>query len=74
MDAAEVIHEKFVAKLKGGTLPRRIVGVQPDEVGLAPRGDRRAVLQPGDEPADGPALAQAAGARRGLLHDRQLGP
>lgn len=34
MDAAEVIHEKFVAKLKDGRLPRRIVGVQPDAVGL----------------------------------------
>lgn len=35
MDAAEVIHEKFVAKVGGGTLPRRICAAQPDEVGLA---------------------------------------
>jgi len=35
MDAAEAIHEKFVAGLKGGTLPRRPVAVQPDEVGLS---------------------------------------
>ncbi|MGQ0661361.1 dehydrogenase E1 component subunit alpha/beta [Sphingosinicella sp.] len=34
MDAAEVIHEKFVAKLRGGNLPRRIVAMQPDAVGL----------------------------------------
>jgi 2-oxoisovalerate dehydrogenase E1 component len=36
MDAAEAIHEKFVAKLRGGQLPRRTNAVQPDEVGLAP--------------------------------------
>ena len=35
MDAAEVIHEKFVAKLKGDKLPRRVVGVRPDDIGLA---------------------------------------
>ena len=34
MDAAEVIHEKFVAKLQGSKLPRRLVGVQPNSVGL----------------------------------------
>jgi len=34
MDAAEAIHEKFVARVGEGRLPRRIVGVQPDEVGL----------------------------------------
>ena len=34
MDAAEIIHEKFVAKVSGGTLPRRLVAVRPDEVGL----------------------------------------
>jgi 2-oxoisovalerate dehydrogenase E1 component len=35
MDAAEAIHEKFVARLSGGRLPRRLVGVQPDDVGLS---------------------------------------
>jgi 2-oxoisovalerate dehydrogenase E1 component len=35
MDAAEAIHEKFVAKVAGGKLPRRICAVQPSEVGLA---------------------------------------
>jgi 2-oxoisovalerate dehydrogenase E1 component len=35
MDAAEAIHEKFVAKLGAGRLPRRLVCVQPDEVGLS---------------------------------------
>jgi 2-oxoisovalerate dehydrogenase E1 component len=34
MDAAEIIHGKFVAKVSGGTLPRRLAGVRPDEVGL----------------------------------------
>jgi 2-oxoisovalerate dehydrogenase E1 component len=34
MDAAEAIHEKFVAKVREGRLPRRTSGVQPDEVGL----------------------------------------
>jgi 2-oxoisovalerate dehydrogenase E1 component len=34
MDAAEIIHEKFVAKVGGGALPRRLVGVRPDAVGL----------------------------------------
>src|ERR1051325_1541829 len=34
MDAAEVIHEKFVARLGAGKLPRRPGGVQPGEVGL----------------------------------------
>ncbi|HET9428350.1 MAG TPA: thiamine pyrophosphate-dependent enzyme [Allosphingosinicella sp.] len=36
MDAAQVIHEKFVAKVKSGRLPRRVASVQPEEVGLAP--------------------------------------
>ena len=36
MDAAEAIHEKFVAKVKDGRLPPRLVSVQPDEVGLSP--------------------------------------
>src|SRR5687768_12695486 len=40
-DAAEAIHEKFVAKVKGGRLPRRLVSVQPDEVGL----DREALVE-----------------------------
>ncbi|MEA3045151.1 MAG: 2-oxoisovalerate dehydrogenase component [Sphingomonadales bacterium] len=35
MDAAEAIHEKFVAKVAGGKLPRRISAVQPGDVGLA---------------------------------------
>src|SRR3954470_19931545 len=35
MDAAEAIHEKFVARLKNRNLPRRISGVQPGNVGLA---------------------------------------
>lgn len=34
MDAAEVIHEKFLAKVGGGTLPRRLVDLRPDAVGL----------------------------------------
>ena len=34
MDAAEAIHEKFLAKVGQGKLPRRPVAVQPDEVGL----------------------------------------
>lgn len=41
MDAAEAIHEKFVAKVGGGTLPRRLCAVQPDEVGLS----REAVVE-----------------------------
>jgi 2-oxoisovalerate dehydrogenase E1 component len=35
MDAAEIIHEKFVAKVGGGTLPRRLADVRPDEVALS---------------------------------------
>jgi 2-oxoisovalerate dehydrogenase E1 component len=35
MDAAEAIHEKFVAKVRDGKLPRRTSDVQPDAVGLA---------------------------------------
>jgi 2-oxoisovalerate dehydrogenase E1 component len=34
MDAAENIHQKFVAKVGGGRLPRRLVDVRPDAVGL----------------------------------------
>src|SRR3954468_307570 len=34
MDAAEAIHERFVAALRSGKLPRRPGGVQPGEVGL----------------------------------------
>ncbi len=34
MDAAEAIHERFVAALKDGQLPRRAAAVRPDEVGL----------------------------------------
>ncbi|TMJ19457.1 MAG: MFS transporter [Alphaproteobacteria bacterium] len=35
MDAAEAIHEKFVARLSSGRLPRRMSDIQPDEVGLS---------------------------------------
>src|SRR5688572_3249458 len=35
MDAAEAIHEKFVAKVGDGKLPRRASDVQPGDVGLA---------------------------------------
>jgi len=35
MDAAEVIHQKFVAKVGGGKMPRRLVDLRPDAVGLA---------------------------------------
>ena len=35
MDAAEAIHEKFVAKVRDGKLPRRLVAIRPDETGLA---------------------------------------
>jgi 2-oxoisovalerate dehydrogenase E1 component len=34
MDAAEAIHEKFVARLSGGKLPRRLTATQPGDVGL----------------------------------------
>lgn len=36
MDAAEAVHEKFVARVRDGKLPRRVVDVRPDEVGLTP--------------------------------------
>jgi 2-oxoisovalerate dehydrogenase E1 component len=35
MDAAEAIHEKFVARVGGGNLPRRASRTQPGDVGLA---------------------------------------
>jgi 2-oxoisovalerate dehydrogenase E1 component len=35
MDAAEAIHEKFVARLRKGELPGRVSDVQPEDVGLA---------------------------------------
>jgi 2-oxoisovalerate dehydrogenase E1 component len=35
MDAAEAIHEKFVAKVRAGNLPRRTSDARPDEIGLA---------------------------------------
>jgi len=35
MDAAEAIHEKFVARVRDGNFPRRTSDVQPGEVGLA---------------------------------------
>ncbi|HMG46403.1 MAG TPA: thiamine pyrophosphate-dependent enzyme [Allosphingosinicella sp.] len=34
MDAAEAIHEKFVAKVGRGKLPRRLTAVRPEDVGL----------------------------------------
>jgi 2-oxoisovalerate dehydrogenase E1 component len=34
MDAAEAVHEKFVASVRDGRLPRRVVDVRPGEVGL----------------------------------------
>ncbi|HEX6376695.1 MAG TPA: thiamine pyrophosphate-dependent enzyme [Allosphingosinicella sp.] len=34
MDAAEAIHEKFVARVRAGDLPRRTSDVQPGDVGL----------------------------------------
>jgi 2-oxoisovalerate dehydrogenase E1 component len=34
MDAAEAIHEKFVARVRDGKLPRRTSGVRPGDVGL----------------------------------------
>jgi 2-oxoisovalerate dehydrogenase E1 component len=34
-DAAEAIHEKFVAKVRSGKLPHRVSDVQPAEIGLA---------------------------------------
>jgi 2-oxoisovalerate dehydrogenase E1 component len=35
MDAAEAIHEKFLARVGQGKLPRRISAVRPDEMGLS---------------------------------------
>lgn len=35
MDAAQAIHEKFLAKVKEGRLPSRLSAVQPDDVGLS---------------------------------------
>jgi 2-oxoisovalerate dehydrogenase E1 component len=35
MDAAEAIHQKFVARVRDGNLPRRIVPVQPADIGLS---------------------------------------
>ena len=35
MDAAEAIHEKFVARVGGGRLPPRLAATQPGDVGLA---------------------------------------
>jgi 2-oxoisovalerate dehydrogenase E1 component len=35
MDAAEAIHEKFVARLREGKLPRRVSDVRPTDVGLS---------------------------------------
>ena len=34
MDAAEAIHEKFLAKVGQGKLPRRTSPVQPGDLGL----------------------------------------
>jgi 2-oxoisovalerate dehydrogenase E1 component len=35
MDAAEAIHEKFVARVREGNLPSRVSDVQPGDVGLS---------------------------------------
>ena len=35
MDAAEAIHEKFVARVRDGNLPRRTSEVRPEEIGLS---------------------------------------
>jgi 2-oxoisovalerate dehydrogenase E1 component len=35
MDAAEAIHEKFVARVRGGNLPERSSGLAPADVGLS---------------------------------------
>ena len=35
MDAAQAIHEKFLAKVSQERLPKRVCSVQPDEVGLS---------------------------------------
>ena len=35
MDAAEAIHQKFVAKVGTGSLPRRASTLAPGDVGLA---------------------------------------
>ncbi|HEX8620896.1 MAG TPA: thiamine pyrophosphate-dependent enzyme [Allosphingosinicella sp.] len=35
MDAAEAIHEKFVARLSAGDLPRRVADADPADVGLS---------------------------------------
>ncbi|HEX8379638.1 MAG TPA: thiamine pyrophosphate-dependent enzyme [Allosphingosinicella sp.] len=35
MDAAEAIHQKFVARVRDGKLPRRTADVQPADVGLS---------------------------------------
>ncbi|HEX8670061.1 MAG TPA: thiamine pyrophosphate-dependent enzyme [Allosphingosinicella sp.] len=37
MDAAEAIHQKFVAKLRDEDLPRRPTALRPQDVGLAPQ-------------------------------------
>jgi 2-oxoisovalerate dehydrogenase E1 component len=34
MDAAEAIHEKFLARVRDGKLPRRVSDVQPADIGL----------------------------------------
>ena len=62
MDAAEAIHEKFVAKVGTGTLPRRDQRRPAGRRRPRPRGDGRALLQPVRQPPDGPA--SRAGCRR----------
>jgi 2-oxoisovalerate dehydrogenase E1 component len=36
MDAAEAIHQKFVARVRDGNLPRRTADVRPADIGLSP--------------------------------------
>ena len=36
MDAAEAIHQKFVARMSNGNLPRRTSDVRPSDIGLGP--------------------------------------
>ena len=35
MDAAEAIHEKFVARVRDGNLPRRTSEIRPADIGLS---------------------------------------
>ena len=74
MDAAEAIHAKFVAKVGKGKLPRRASTLAPGDVGLAGEAVVELFYSQCVSRQLDRHLAPAAGARRGLLHDRQLGP